>query len=124
MMMLTCILDSQSAEFRFDNGDDGFVRSVVNRSAFWLSDSPVMNPTTSNRVILQPGFSSSLTRLWGEYWTYPNLDIGIKVTRNLAVTGKLLASLRERNRPKYWVQDSSITLEGQIHWTGAHPFNG
>jgi len=60
MMMLTCILHSQSAEFRFDNGDDGYVRSVVNTSAFWLSESPIMHPATSNRVIFQPGFSSSL----------------------------------------------------------------
>ena len=98
--MLTCILDSQSAEFRFDNGDDGYVRSVINTSAFWLSESPVMDPTTSNRVILQPGFSSSLTKLSGEYWTYPNLDIGIKVTRNLAVTGKIFGFTNGKESPQ------------------------
>ena len=95
--MLTCILDSQSAEFRFDNGD---VSSVVKTSAFWLSESPIINPTTSNRVILQPGFSSSLTRLWGKYWTYPNLDIGINVTHNLAVTGKIFGFSTGKESPQ------------------------
>jgi len=100
MMMLSCILDSQSAVFRFDNGDDGFVSSVVYTSAFWLSESTIINPTTSNRVILQPGFSSSITRLWGKYWTYPNLDIGIKVTRNLAVTGKIFGFSTGKESPQ------------------------
>ena len=95
--MLTCILDSQSAEFRFDNGD---VSSVVKTSAFWLCESPIINPTTSNRVILQPGFSSSITRIWGKYWTYPNLDIGIKVTRNLAVTGKIFGFSTGKESPQ------------------------
>ncbi len=100
MMMLSCILDSQSAEFRFDNGFDGYVKSVVHTSAFWLSESPIMKPTTSNRVIFQPGFSSSLTRLWGKYWTYPNLDIGIKVTGNLAVTGKIFGFSTGKESPQ------------------------
>jgi len=84
------IIFSQSADFRFDPIDcqecDGDAKSVIRSSSFWLSESPAMDPASNNRIIIQSGTLSSIKKIIGEY---PNFDFGIKVTRNLAITGKL-----------------------------------
>ncbi len=81
---------SQSADFGLDPIDcqecNGNAKSVIRSSAFWLSESPAMNPASNNRIIIQFGTLSSIKKIIGEY---PNFDFGIKVTRNLTIIGKL-----------------------------------
>ena len=92
---------SQSADFRFDPIDcqecDGDAKSVIRSSSFWLSESPAMDPASNNRIIIQSGTLSSIKKIIGEY---PNFDFGIKVTRNLAITGKLFGFSTAKESPQ------------------------
>ena len=92
---------SQSADFRFDSIDcqqcDGDAKSVIRSSSFWLSESPAMDPASNNRIIIQSGTLSSIKKIIGEY---PNFDFGIKVTRNLAITGKLFGFSTAKESPQ------------------------
>ena len=95
------IIFSQSADFRFDPLDcqecDGDAKSVIRSSSFWLSESPAMDPASNNRIIIQSGTLSSIKKIIGEY---PNFDFGIKVTRNLAITGKLFGFSTAKESPQ------------------------
>ena len=92
---------SQSADFGFDPIDcqecDGDAKSVIRSSSFWLSESPAMDPASNNRIIIQSGTLSSIKKIIGEY---PNFDFGIKVTRNLAITGKLFGFSTAKESPQ------------------------
>ena len=95
------IIFSQSADFRFDPIDcqecDGDAKSVIRSSSFWLSESPAMDPASNNRIIIQSGTLSSIKKIIGEY---PNFDFGIKVTRNLAITGKIFGFSTAKESPQ------------------------
>ncbi|HIN03111.1 MAG TPA: hypothetical protein EYM60_07205 [Candidatus Marinimicrobia bacterium] len=103
-LVLTSTINAQSADFRFYSDVcqkyDGHAKSVVNASSFWLSESPAIDPMSSNRILIQSGFSSPIKKIQGDYWTYPNLDFGIKVTNNLAITGKLFGFSAEKESPQ------------------------
>ena len=90
---------SQTADSRFDF-IDGDAKSVIRSSSFWLSESPAMDPGSNNRIIVQSGRLRSITKISEGYWTYPNFDFGIKVTRNLAITGKLFGFSTAKESPQ------------------------
>ena len=56
-----------------------------------------MDPASNNRIIIQSGTLSSIKKIIGEY---PNFDFGIKVTRNLAITGKLFGFSTAKESPQ------------------------
>ena len=104
ILALSGTIFSQTADFRFDFIDcqqcDGDAKSVIRSSSFWLSESPAMDPASNNRIIIQSGTLSSIKKISGKYWTYPNFDFGIKVTRNLAITGKLFGFSTAKESPQ------------------------
>ena len=101
ILALSGTIYSQLADFGFDPIDcqecDGDAKSVIRSSSFWLSESPAMDPASNNRIIIQSGTSSSIKKIIGEY---PNFDFGIKVTRNLAITGKLFGFSTAKESPQ------------------------
>ena len=101
ILALSGTIFSQTADFRFDSIDcqpcDGDAKSVIRSSSFWLSESPAMDPASNNRIIIQSGTLSSIKKIIGEY---PNFDFGIKVTRNLAITGKLFGFSTAKESPQ------------------------
>ena len=101
ILALSGTIFSQSVDFRFDSMDcqecDGDAKSVIRSSSFWLSESPAMDPASNNRIIIQSGTLSSIKKIIGEY---PNFDFGIKVTRNLAITGKLFGFSTAKESPQ------------------------
>lgn len=75
----------QSEKFNVISGNPS---EIIQSTSFWLSGSPIINPMTNNRMILQIS-SSSLFRIDNsDIYKYPNIDIGLKVTKNLALTYK------------------------------------
>ena len=79
------LIHPQSEKFNVINGNPS---EIVQSTSFWLSGSPIINPTTNNRMIFQIS-SSSLSRIDNsDIYRYPNIDIGLKVTKNLALTYK------------------------------------
>ena len=101
ILALSGTIFSQSADFGFDpkdcQGCDSDAKSVIRSSSFWLSESPSMDPASNNRIIIQFGTLSSIKKIIGEY---PNFDFGIKVTRNLAITGKLFGFSTAKESPQ------------------------
>ena len=101
ILALSGTIFSQTADFKFDFIDcqqcDGDAKSVIRSSSFWLSESPAMDPASNNRIIIQSGTLSSIKKIIGEY---PNFDFGIKVTRNLAITGKLFGFSTAKESPQ------------------------
>ena len=101
ILALSGTIFPQSADFGFDPIDcqecDGDAKSVIRSSSFWLSESPAMDPASNNRIIIQSGTLSSIKKIIGEY---PNFDFGIKVTRNLAITGKLFGFSTAKESPQ------------------------
>ena len=95
ILALSGTIFSQSADFGFNS--DGDAKSVIRSSSFWLSESPAMDPASNNRIIIQSGTLSSIKKIIGEY---PNFDFGIKVTRNLAITGKLFGFSTAKESPQ------------------------
>ena len=75
----------QSEKFNVISGNPS---EIIQSTSFWLSGSPIINPMTNNRMILQIS-SSALFRIDNsDIYKYPNIDIGLKVTKNLALTYK------------------------------------
>ena len=101
-LVLSSTLLSQSADFRFDSCDNcnDHIKKVVNSSSFWLSDLPSIHPMSQNRAVFQSGLSSPIEKYNGDFWIYPNLNFGIKVTRNLFVTGKLFGFSTDEESPQ------------------------
>ena len=101
ILALSGTIFPQSADFGFGPIDcqecDGDAKSVIRSSSFWLSESPAMDPASNNRIIIQSGTLSSIKKIIGEY---PNFDFGIKVTRNLAITGKLFGFSTAKESPQ------------------------
>ena len=99
ILALSGTIFSQSADFGFDSIDcqECDAKSVIKSSSFWLSESPAMDPASNNRIIIQSGTLSSIKKIIGEY---PNFDFGIKVTRNLAITGKLFGFSTAKESPQ------------------------
>ena len=101
ILALSGTIFPQSADFGFGPIDcqecDGDAKSVIRSSSFWLSESPAMDPASNNRIIIQSGTLSSIKKIIGEY---PNFDFGIKVTRNLAITGKLFSFSTAKESPQ------------------------
>jgi len=99
ILALSGTIFSQSADFGFDSIDcqECDAKSVIRSSSFWLSESPAMDPASNNRIIIQSGTLSSIKKIIGEY---PNFDFGIKVTRNLAITGKLFGFSTAKESPQ------------------------
>jgi hypothetical protein len=104
VIVLTGTIFGQSADFRFDTvvcfACDGYAKSVIRSSSFWLSESPAMDPMSSNRILIQSGFSSTIKKRWSNYWTYPNFDFVVKMTNNLALTGKVFGFSAAKESPQ------------------------
>lgn len=99
ILALSGTIFSQSADFGFDSigCQECDAKSVIRSSSLWLSESPAMDPASNNRIIIQSGTLSSIKKIIGEY---PNFDFGIKVTRNLAITGKLFSFSTAKESPQ------------------------
>ena len=99
ILALSGTIFSQSADFGFDSigCQECDSKSVIRSSSLWLSESPAMDPASNNRIIIQSGTLSSIKKIIGEY---PNFDFGIKVTRNLAITGKLFGFSTAKESPQ------------------------
>ena len=74
----------QSNYFNIVSGNS---REIIHASSLWLSGTPMINPMAKNRFFVEIG--SSLTLLANNSYKYPNVDIGMKVTKNLSIINKI-----------------------------------
>ena len=85
----------QSNYFNIVSGNS---REIIHASSLWLSGTPMINPMAKNRFFLEIG--SSLTFLASNRYKYPNVDIGMKVTRNLSIINKIYGFKADNEHPQ------------------------
>ena len=95
--LLTGILFSESVTFRFDKAP---IKSIVYSSSFWLGSSAVIEPLRENRFMFQIGYCSVYNQQNNDYWSYPNFDMGLKITKNLAITTKTYSFYLQGESPQ------------------------
>jgi len=76
----------------------GNSREIIHASSLWLSGTPMINPMAKNRFFLEIG--SSLSLLANNRYKYPNVDIGMKVTKNLSILNKVFGFKADNEYPQ------------------------
>ena len=88
---------AESAMFRFDKAP---IKTIVYSSSLWLSASPSIDPTSEDRLMFQTGYSSIFNKQIDDYWFYPNIDIGVKISKNLCLTTKAYGFSTGKDHPQ------------------------
>ena len=89
------IIYPQSNYFNIVSGNS---REIIHASSLWLSGNPMINPMAKNRFFLELG--SSLSLLANNRYKYPNVDIGMKVTKNLSILNKVFGFKADNEYPQ------------------------
>ena len=100
IIFLTEILTGQNVDFRFDPDSESQAKTVTSYSSFWLSRTPPFSPYGAKRLLVSAGYSAPLKRLDGETWILPDADLAVKVTNNLALSGKVYGFSTEKDQPQ------------------------
>jgi len=95
LTLLIAFIYPQSNYFNIVSGNS---REIIHASSLWLSGTPMINPMAKNRFFLELG--SSLSLLTNTRYKYPNLDIGMKVTKNLAIINKVYGFKADNEHPQ------------------------
>ena len=90
------LISSSSPKFNLKNCGD--CQSIFLNSAFWLSQSPTINPLNRGIIFVQYGLTS--INMKGEKNNYPNLNISFKITKNLSITSKIFGFQSEDDLPQ------------------------
>ena len=88
---------AEPAMFRFDKAP---IKTIVYSSSLWLSASPSVDPTSEDRLMFQTGYSSIFNKKIDDYWFYPNVDIGVKISKNLCLTTKAYGFSTGKDHPQ------------------------
>lgn len=91
------LISSPNPKFKLKDCDD--CQSILLNSAFWLSQSPIINPLNQGKIFVQYGITS-LKMNADKKNIYPNLNISIKVTKNLSITSKIFGFQSEDVLPQ------------------------
>ena len=83
--LLLSFLYPQSGNFNITNGNG---KDLVYSASFWLGGSQMIDPNSTNRLFVQTGLSSIYIEEKSNFLKYPNIDVGLKVTKNLSLTCK------------------------------------
>lgn len=91
------ILYSKTINIGF-NSESEF--SSANVSSLWLSKTPSIDPMSKNRLMFQYSYSFTRGDYQNNYWKWPNIDFGIKVTKNLNITAKVFGFSSNNESPQ------------------------
>ena len=95
--LLTGVIFSESVTFRFDKAP---LKTIVYSSSLWLGSSPDIDPSSENRFIFQAGYCSIFNKKYNDYWSYPNVDMGLKISKNLSITTKAYGFYLQQDSPQ------------------------
>ena len=91
------LISSSNLKFKFQDCDD--CQSILSNSALWLSQTPIINPLNQGKIFVQYGLTSLKMNVDRKN-IYPNLNISIKVTKNLSITSKIFGFQSESDLPQ------------------------
>ena len=104
VLIIPSVIICQNFDFNLHSDQcqdcENYARARIGFSSLWLSESPIINLMSKQRIIIQTGLASTIKKQGGEYWNYPNLDVGIKATNNLAVTIKIFGFKAGNDSPQ------------------------
>ena len=89
LLFLAGIITGQNVDFRFDPNSELQAKKITSYSSFWLSRTPPFNPDGEKRLLISAGYSALLKRFGAETWILPDADLALKITNNLALSGKI-----------------------------------
>ena len=95
--LLAVIAFSEPVTFRFDEAP---IKNIVYSSSFWLSSSAAIDPSRENRFSFQAGYCTIFNQQNNDYWSYPNVDMGLKITKNLSITTKAYGFYIQEEAPQ------------------------
>ena len=95
---------SQIIDFRYNNTDKESLHAhaikVSSSSTLWLSE-PINTPKTNRyRLFVKYGQSLILKEINNKRWILPNLELGVKPTDNLLLSGKFFGLHLDKDSPQ------------------------
>jgi len=96
---LSIPLKGGGVDFRLDFNSESKFKNVTSSSSLWLSRTPSFNPFGTKRFLVSAGYSTLLNRIDGEMWVLPDADLALKVSNNLALSGKIYGFSTEKDNP-------------------------
>jgi len=100
LVLAGVILSAQQANFRFDDLNREAARNIAFHSSYWLSNHPQLDPNDNHRLVINGGFSFYFRKIHGTRWVLPDLDIAVRITRNLSLTAKLYGFQVDKDAPQ------------------------
>ena len=100
LLFLAGIITGQNVDFRFDLDSELQAKKITSYSSFWLSRTPPFNPDGAKRLLISAGYSALLKRFGGETWILPDADLALKITNNLALSGKIYGFSTAKDQPQ------------------------
>ena len=98
------ILFGQSANFRYDiyNDSELYNRAldISNVSSLWLSDQLSIAQNDRQIIIIQFGYSMYSKMINSLTWRLPDLNLGIRPTENLLISGRFFGFHLDRDTPQ------------------------
>ena len=100
LLFLVEILIGRNPNFRLDSRSELNAQKVVFYSAFWLSRTAAFSPYESKRLLISLGYLRLLKPLNDEKWVLPDANLAIKITNNLALSGKIFRFSSTTDQPQ------------------------
>lgn len=95
---------SQIIDFRYNNTDKESLHAhaikVSSSSALWLSEQINTPRTNRHRLFVKYGQSLILKEINNKKWILPNLELGVKPTDNLLLSGKFFGLHLDKDSPQ------------------------
>ena len=103
---------SQSVDFRYSNIDKeilhAYAKKVASSSTLWLSEQINTPRANRYRLFIKYGQSLILKEINNKKWILPNLELGVKPTDNLLLSGKFFGLHLDKDAPQ--------VIGGGIHY--------
>ena len=107
------IVFCQSADFRYDNYNEYELRKsaikISHLSSLWLSDHISIKQRENKRLIVKFGYSSYPKKINDLRWILPDLNFGLRISKNLFTSGRFYGL--------HLKQDSPQIVGAGIHYT-------
>ena len=97
VLFFITLLIAEDGKFRIKSDN---LEQKIYSSSLWLTSAPYIDPLGDKRFIFQAGFSSIKFQNNNKILLYPNIDMGLKITRNLSIICKSYGFISENDSPQ------------------------
>ena len=98
------IVFCQSADFRYDNYNESELRKsatkITHLSSLWLSNYISIKEDENKRLIVKFGYSSYSKKINDLRWILPDLNFGLRISKNLFTSGRFYGLHLKQDSPQ------------------------